>query len=353
MSQYLSERWKELTPYVPGEQPQNQTFIKLNTNELPYPPSPAVRRSITEGEIDNLRLYPEPDGNIFRQSLADYYGISREQVYVGNGSDEVLAFAFMAFLDRVQYADITYGFYPVYSGLFKCEAKEIPLRKDFSLNLDDYDAVTPIILANPNAPTGIALSPDVIEKKLLENTERIIIVDEAYVAFGAESVLPLIKKHDNLLVIGTTSKSWGLAGLRAGMAFGSPALIQDLNLIKYSFNSYNLNRLTNVLAAAAVDDKEYEEDVCQKIISTRTRISKELTELGFLQTDSKANFLFVKHEKIRGKIFLQKLREKGILVRHFDRPKIDEYLRVSIGRDREMDQFLLAVKEILLEEQNA
>lgn len=353
MSQYLSEQFKELTPYVPGEQPQNGKFIKLNTNELPYPPSSAVQKAITAKEIENLRLYPEPDGTIFRQSLADYYGLPLDQVYVGNGSDEVLAFAFMAFLDRVQFADLTYGFYPVYADLFHAEAKIIPLGEDFSLSLDEYDRETPIILANPNAPTGISLPQAVIEKKLQENPNRIIIVDEAYIAFGGESMIPLIKKYDNLLVIGTTSKSWGLAGLRAGMAFGNPELIRDINLIKYSFNSYNINRLTNVLAAAAVNDRVYEEEICQKVIATRERVSKELEKLGFTHTDSKTNFIFAKHEQIGGEKMLNLLREKGILVRHFKQERIKEYLRISIGTDQEMNQFLLVVKEIIKEETGA
>lgn len=353
MSEYLSGRWKDLQPYVPGEQPQGKTFIKLNTNELPYPPSPAGKRVVTAEEIDDLRLYPDPDATKFREALARHYNLSLDEVYVGNGSDEVLAFAFMAFLDRVQFSDITYGFYPVYGDLFKCQVKEIPLRDDFSLNLDDYDDETPIILANPNAPTGMALPVSAIEEKLKANPHRLIIVDEAYVIFGAESVLPLIKKYKNLLVIGTTSKSWGLAGLRAGMAFGAPELIRDMNLIKYSFNSYNVNRLTNIIAAAVIDDVSYEKEVCEKIIATRERIKEELESLGFTLTDSKANFLFAKHEKIGGKDLLLKLRDKGILVRYFNEPRIDDYVRISIGTDEEMDQFLIAVKAILEEDSYA
>ncbi|MCX8070111.1 MAG: histidinol-phosphate transaminase [Thermodesulfovibrionales bacterium] len=355
MSRFWSQTSHTITPYVPGEQPQDRKYIKLNTNENPYPPSPLVLKAINENTDDTLRLYPDPECSLLREAIALYYGVNKEEVFVGNGSDEILAFSFMAFFmpDRpLIYPDITYTFYDVYASLFRIQHTIIPLQEDFTIDIKPYctDGAG-IILANPNAPTGISLSIDEIEIIAKKNKNNLVIIDEAYVDFGGTTSIPLIKKYDNLLVIQTFSKSRSLAGLRVGFAIGQRDLIQGLMRVKNSFNSYPLDRLAIVGAIASIKDDSYFQQTRQKIINTREQVYGKLTELGFKVLTSKANFIFMTHKTIYAEEILNKLRQRGILVRHFNRPRIDNYLRVTIGKDDEMDTLIDVLKEIVGENQ--
>ena len=377
MSVYWNKRTINLTPYVPGEQPRDRKFIKLNTNENPYPPSPTVIAAIEQvlaasqntAKGEKLRLYPDPLCTEFREAVAAVYGVKPTQVFPGNGSDEVLGFAFGAFFESrsnspsdpvnsatitggsaVLFPDITYSFYPVYADLWGIPYRTIPLAEDFSINLDDYCAPSGgVIIPNPNAPTGRALpASDFLQLagKLKQNN-RVLIVDEAYVAFGAESLVPHIADHSNLLTVHTLSKSAALAGFRIGFAIGSEELIEGLFRLRNSFNSYTMDALALAGGKAAVLDKAYYDAVNQKIMATRERTAAALGAMGFTVTPSKANFLFVSFSKISGLTLFQALRERGILVRHFNKPRIASYLRVSIGTDEDMDAFLAACKEII------
>lgn len=353
MSRFWSQTSRKISPYVPGEQPQDRTYIKLNTNENPYPPSQLVLKAINENTNDTLRLYPDPECNLLRQTIAEYYKVSKEEVFVGNGSDEILAFSFMAFFmpDRpLVYPDITYTFYDVYVSLFRIKHTIIPLKDDFTIDIRPYctDGAG-IILANPNAPTGISLSIDEIETIVSKNQNNIVIIDEAYVDFGGMSAIPLIKKYDNLLVIQTFSKSRSLAGLRIGFAIGQGDLIQGLTRIKNSFNSYPLDRLAIVGAIASIKDEDYFNQTRNKIISTRERIYGSLTELGFNILKSHANFIFMTHQYLYAEDILNKLRQRGILVRHFNRPRIDNYIRITIGKDDDMDRLIQVLQDIIRE----
>lgn len=350
MSKYLSEIAKQVEPYVPGEQPKDRKYIKLNTNENPYPPSKRIKSSIEES-IDLLRLYPEPTTENLRDTLAKYYGLNSDQVFVGNGSDEVLAFAYMAFFnpgDTILFPDITYSFYPVYANLFKVKYDLIEVDEDFSLSSSSFSKPNNgIIFPNPNAPTGKCMSIDEVEKILQINTEKVVIVDEAYIDFGGESAVKLVDKYPNLLVTQTLSKSRSLAGIRVGFAFGSEELINGLNRIKNSINSYTVDTLAMKAGVEAINDQDYFIETTEKIIDTRDRVTKELKELNFKVIDSKANFVFITHETVQAEELFIKLKELGILVRYFKQPRIDNYLRVSIGTDEEMDEFLVQIRELI------
>jgi histidinol-phosphate aminotransferase len=352
MSRYWNETVKEIKPYVPGEQPRDQKYIKLNTNENPYPPSPKVIEAIKNAADESLRLYPDPSCDGLRTTLAQYYGLKKEQTFVGNGSDEILAFAFMAFFDpqkTILFPDITYTFYPVYSELFNINYKTVAL--DDALNIPEelfFRENGGIVISNPNAPTAKYMPLEAIERILKNNMDSVIIIDEAYIDYGGESAVKLIDQYPNLLVIQTFSKSRALAGLRVGFALGHKDLIEGLDRVKNSFNSYTLDRLALAGAVEAIKDEEYFQEARQKVINTRERFSKGLMDLGFEVIDSKANFVFMTHLKIHASSIFMGLREKGILVRHFNKPRIDNYLRVSIGTDKEMDIVLKALKDICL-----
>jgi len=351
MSRFLSERFIDLKAYVPGEQPQDFNYIKLNTNESPYPPAPQVIDALNREESANLRLYSDPECLALRKSLADYYGVTTKNIIIGNGSDEILSFIFMAFCDSktgVSYPDISYGFYPVFADLYGLKKNEIPVREDFSVCAEDYgDAGSTVVIANPNAPTGMCLSVKDIEKILKSNPDNIVAIDEAYVDFGGTSCIPLTRKYDNLLVIQTYSKSRSLAGARLGYAIGNEALIEDLDKLRYSTNPYNVNRLTLLAGRAAVEGQAYYDDNNGEIIRTREYSCKKLGEMGFVPTDSKANFIFVKHPKLQGKEIYQGLRDRGILVRYFAKPRISDYVRISIGTRDQMESLINAFKEML------
>jgi len=347
MSRFMNPDYKNLSPYVPGEQPQRAEWIKLNTNESPYPPAPGVLRVIPDG----ANLYPDPESRELIQVLGKIYGVEDEQVIVGNGSDELLAFAFMAFQNSDRtfvFPDLTYGFYPVYAQLFGGKAKIIPLDEDWKINYLNYmNAPGTIVIANPNAPTGLALPLSEIEMIIKGNSDNIVVIDEAYVDFGGESAVPLIGKYDNLLVVQTFSKSRSLAGARVGFAMGNKELIGDLKRIKYSFNPYNLNRWSEQAALAALRDEAYFKACCKKTIQIREKISDDLKALGFYVLDSRANFIFAKPPILSGEEYYQKLREEKILVRYFNNPRIRDFVRITIGDEKEMKALLKATKKIV------
>jgi len=351
MSRFLSERFEKLKAYVPGEQPRNMSYIKLNTNESPYPPAPQVVEALTAKELNDLRLYSDPECRLLRMALADYYAVSAENIMVGNGSDEILSFAFMAYCDKkegVSYPDISYGFYPVYSDLYGISKCEIPLRDDFTICTEDYyNAGTTIVIANPNAPTGICLSIADIESIVKTNPNNVVLIDEAYIDFGGESCIPLTEKYDNLLVVQTYSKSRSLAGARLGYAIGNAELIADLDKLRCSTNPYNINRLTLLAGRAALTGQAYSDINNFEIIRTREYTTEKLKELGFKLTDSKANFIFARHQKLEGKDLYQGLRERGILVRHFDKPRITDFVRITVGTKEQMDTLLNTLKVVL------
>ncbi|XID94667.1 histidinol-phosphate transaminase [Paenibacillaceae bacterium WGS1546] len=354
MSRYWSGLTASLVPYVPGEQPQDKTYIKLNTNENPYPPSPRVVEAIRQAAGAELRLYPDPDCGALRSKLAEYCGLDKEQIFVGNGSDEVLAFAFPAFFSAerpILFPDITYSFYPVYAKLYGIPYETVPTDERFAIDPAAYAIPNGgIVLPNPNAPTTLAAPAERIRSILEANPDSVVVIDEAYVDFGAESVVPLVRSHPNLLVVQTLSKSRSLAGLRVGAAMGHPDLIEGLNRVKNSFNSYTLDRLALAGAAAAIEDDAYFRETTGKVIATRERTAAELRTLGFDVADSKANFLFVAHPGQDAKVLFAGLKEKGILVRYFDKPRIDRHLRVSIGTDEEMDAFIAAIRALVARE---
>ena len=351
MSKYLSELVKEIEPYVPGEQPKDKKYIKLNTNENPYPPSEKESEAI-KGSLDSLNLYPEPTTENLRVELANYYSLNKDQVFVGNGSDEVLAFSYMAFFnpgDTIVYPDITYSFYPVYAGMFKLKSKLIEVDEDFALKAESFNQESKgIIFPNPNAPTGRIMDLKEVEEILKTNIAKVVIVDEAYIDFGGESAVKLVDKYPNLLVTQTLSKSRSLAGLRVGFAFGSEELIDGLNRIKNSINSYTVDTLAMNGALEAIKDEEYFKETTEKIIKTRRRVSKELEDLGFDVIPSMANFVFISHEKVKAEDLFKQLKDQGILVRYFNNPRVDNYLRVSIGTDEEMDEFIKQIEKVLI-----
>lgn len=352
---FWSRRIREIEPYVPGEQPRDRRYVKLNTNENPYPPSPRVKAAIAAVDPADLRLYPDPECVQLRKTLAELYGLQLEQVFVGNGSDEVLAFSFLAFMDEdtpAVFPDITYSFYPVYGRFFENNCRIVPVREDFSIPLEELmgDDGT-VVLTNPNAPTGIGIPLSDVRRILEANPHHVVIVDEAYVDFGCESAAGLVSQYENLLVVQTFSKSRSLAGMRIGFAFGSESLIGALNAVKNSINSYTLDRLALAAAQAAAEDREYCYDTCRAIAKTRETTTGKLRELGFTVLPSQTNFVFASHPQVPGERLFRRLREKGVLVRYFDKPRIREFLRISIGTDEEMDALLTALKQILEEEQ--
>ena len=353
MSKFLIEKYRKLEPYTPGEQPKQAGLIKLNTNESPYPPGPATIAAVSAEEAGRLRLYSDPDSTDLKEAIANLYQMKRNNVFVSNGSDDILNFAFMAFAGeggKVYFPEISYGFYEVFAGLHGTNYKKIPLREDFSIDSADYvcrDGM--IVIANPNAPTGKALPVCRIEEIVRTNSENVVVIDEAYVDFGAESCVDLVYKYDNLLVVQTFSKSRSLAGARLGFAIGQNGLISDLERIKFSTNPYNVNRLTAAAGRAAIFETEYYMKNCRCIIETRTYVTEELMKMGFQVVPSCANFIFAASPAIDGGELYRRLRERSVLVRHFDNPAISRYNRITIGTEREMEQFLSAVDQILRE----
>jgi histidinol-phosphate aminotransferase len=337
-------------PYVPGEQPKDKKYIKLNTNENPYPPSPKVLDAISNTANGDLRLYPDPECSALRKAIAQYYGLTDNEVFIGNGSDEVLAFSFQTFFDpgrAVLFPDITYSFYPVYCKLYGIDYNTIPLDDNFNIPVEEFlKSNGGVVISNPNAPTAKYITLDIIRKITEFNKDSVVIIDEAYIDFGGESAVSLIKDYPNLLVIQTLSKSRCLAGLRIGFALGNAELINGLNMVKNSFNSYTIDRLAINGAVEAFRDEEYFNETRKKIILTREKSIEALKKLGFTVTDSKANFVFISHAEVRADVIFEKLREMGILVRYFNKPRIDNYLRISIGTDSEMEALLKALKEI-------
>lgn len=351
---FWSSRIRDVEPYVPGEQPKDRRYVKLNTNENPYPPSRKVAEALSGVDTDSLRLYPDPDCSGLRKALADSRNLAPEQVFVGNGSDEVLAFCYLAFMDDETpaiFPDITYSFYPVYAAFFGNNARIVPVNEDFTIPLQEMmrDDGT-VILTNPNAPTGIAVSSEAVAALCRANPNHLVIVDEAYVDFGGESVVPLIGEYDNLLVVQTFSKSRSLAGMRIGFAYGNEGLIAGLNAVKNSINSYTLDRMALAAAQAAVEDGAYTDDTCRRIAETREKTAGKLLDMGFVVLPSKTNFLFVSHQTVPADVIFKKLREKGVLVRYFNKPRINNFLRITVGTDEEMDILVSALTEILEEE---
>ncbi len=351
MNQFWSARARALTPYVPGEQPRDRKFIKLNTNENPYPPSPMALAAIREAACDTLRLYPDPECTTLRELLGATYGLKSAQVFVGNGSDEVLALCFQAFFDpdrTILFPDITYSFYPVFASLYGLSYREVPLDENFALPLEPFlEKNGGVVIANPNAPTGRELSLCGIRAVLESNPESVVVVDEAYVDFGAHSAVELIDRYPNLVVVQTMSKSRSLAGLRVGFALGNEELIAALNCVKNSFNSYTLDRLALAGAEGALRDRNYLRATAMKIQNTREYTAAHLKQLGFAVTDSAANFLFVSHPDVPAKTLLDGLRERGILVRWWDKPRISNHLRITIGTDEEMKALCAAMAELV------
>lgn len=351
MSKYWSGLAKGLDPYVPGEQPKDKKYIKLNTNENPYGPSPRVLEAIRNYTDDSLKLYPDPACDMLVSAAAGYYGLKKEQVFPGNGSDEILAFAFMAFFDpgrAILFPDITYSFYPVYAKLFNIDYRAVPVGEEFEIpEKEFYQSPGGVIIANPNAPTGRYLDLISIKRILDNNSSSVVIIDEAYIDFGGESAVRLIESYPNLMVVQTFSKSRSLAGMRLGFALGDSNLIAAMNSVKNSFNSYTIDRLAMAAGIEAFRDDEYFEETRKKVIATRKRTTSEMTAMGFKVIDSEANFIFAMHPRLNAAEIFSELRAKGILVRYFKKPRIDNYLRITIGSDEEMDAFLKVVKEII------
>ena len=349
MSRFFSSKYAALEAYVPGEQPRDQKYIKLNTNESPFPPSPKVTEYAAR-EAGRLQLYSDPDSTEVTRAVAEHFGLSPRQVLLTNGSDEILNFAFMAFGDAEHpflFPDITYGFYEVFADLNGIPYETIPLREDWSIDYKAYcGAGKNIVIANPNAPTGLSLPLCEIEEIVRTNPDHVVIVDEAYVDFGGESALPLIEKYDNLLVTRTFSKSRSLAGARLGWGMGQESLMQDLNTIKYSTNPYNINRMTAAAGLAAMEENDYYLQNARTIMATRERTAQALRKLGFAVTDSRTNFLFVSADWISGGDLYRELKARGILIRHWDKPRIGNWCRVTVGTDKEMDAFLAQVTQL-------
>jgi histidinol-phosphate aminotransferase len=351
MSRFLDTRYKTLFPYVPGEHPQNMEYVKLNTNESPFPPSPLVVSAMSEENVKKLNLYPDPEALSVRRALAEITGLREGQIIIGNGSDEILAFCFLAFCGSgkgVAFPSVSYGFYPVYAKLCCLETLEVPLGENFTVCPSDYfEMGKTIVIANPNAPTGIALSKAQIESIVRANHDDVVIVDEAYVDFGAESAMPLIDKYENLVVVQTFSKSRNLAGMRLGFAAANQALIGDISTIKYSFNPYNLSHLACLAGEAAARDTEYFRKCTGEIIKTREAFSKDLSELGFTVLQSSANFVFAAPPGMSGGKYYRALKERGVLVRFFDKPGLHDYVRITIGSAAKMRVLLDKTAEVL------
>lgn len=353
MSRFFSSKYDALEAYTPGEQPRDLQYVKLNTNESPFPPSPGVIAAAAR-EAETLRLYSDPESAALTAAVAERYGVSPSQVLMTNGSDEILNFAFMAFGDARHgfvFPDITYGFYPVFAAVNAVPFREIPLRDDFTIDVRDYCAVGQnIVIANPNAPTGLLLSVAEIEEIVRTNPEHVVVIDEAYIDFGGESCVPLVAKYDNLLVTQTFSKSRSLAGARLGFGIGAPSLIQDLNTIKYSTNPYNVNRMTAAAGAAAIADDAYYRANARIIMENRAFTQTELQKRGFAVLDSAANFLFAKAPFADGETLYRRLKERGILIRHWNKPRIGDWCRITVGTRAQMEALLAAVDALMKEE---
>ncbi len=347
----MSSLYSKLEPYTPGEQPKDKQYIKLNTNESPFPPSPQVKKVLTDELIDDLNLYPDPEVTMLRAALAKHHSVEKQNIFVANGSDDVIAFSIMAFCGRgskLACPDITYGFYPVYADLFGVDLTEVALKDDFSVDILDYKHFNcPIIIANPNAPTGLMLSLNDIKSLVNQNQNRLVIIDEAYMDFGKASCSELVKKYDNLLVIRTFSKSRSLAGLRVGYAVGNAEIIKDLETIRFSFNPYNINSLTMRAATAAIEDTEYYDNCINHIIANRENTKQELSNLGFYVLDSKANFVFASHPDYSAKDLYEQLKNKGILVRYFGKERIKDFIRITVGSKEQMKAVISEIKNIL------
>ena len=349
MSRFINERFDALEEYTPGEQPQDKKYIKLNTNESPYPPSNKVLEAVSKSEVADLRLYCDPDCSKLKNAMAELFKVTENNIFLSNGSDDILNFAFMAYGQKgAVYPDITYGFYSVFAELHGVESEIIPLKEDFTIGIDDYkNKGKLVVIANPNAPTGIALSLSEIEEIVKQNPASVVLIDEAYVDFGGESCYKLTEKYENLLCVGTFSKSRSLAGGRLGFAIANENLIKDLEKIKYSTNPYNINRLTQVAGFATIKDNDYYLKNCEKIVETREFATVELRKLGFEVLPSKANFIFAKSDKIGGFELYQKLKEKSVLIRHFEKERIKDFNRITIGTMGEMEILIEKIKEIL------
>ena len=352
MSRFFTEKYADLVPYTPGEQPKDQQYVKLNTNESPFPPSPGVLAAV-ETEAGRLQLYSDPESGDVSRAFAASLGLEPGQVLATNGSDEALNFAFMAFGKELAFPDISYGFYPVFARLNHIPYTEIPLREDLRIAAEDYAGLGKmIVIANPNAPMGLCLSLGEIESILRSNPDQVVLVDEAYVDFGAESAVKLLADYDNLLICQTFSKSRSLAGARLGFAIGGEALIRDLNTIKYSTNPYNVNRMTAAAGLAALREDSYYKENARTIMETRAWTMAALQKLGFVGTDSRSNFLFVRHPALGGEALYRRLKARGVLVRHFKKPRIEDYVRITVG-SREQMAILLRETEAILKEAQA
>lgn len=357
MSEFFSDCLNGLVPYVPGEQPRDKKYIKLNTNESPFAPSPKVVEAIDKGQVSDLRLYSDPTADMLVGAIADYYSVDKDNVVTSNGSDEILAFIFRAFCGKskgIIFPNVTYGFYKVFAQLFNIDYREIPLKKDFSICVSDYENISDnVIIANPNAQTGVFLSVENVENLIKQNPERIVVVDEAYVDFGGQTVIPLVKKYKNLIVVQTFSKSRSLAGARVGFCVCDKALADDIKTVKFSFNPYNLNRLSIVAATEAIKDKDYFLKTTSQIIENREFAEKELDKLGFETVSSTANFLLTKPKGISAKELYLALKQKGVLVRYFDNSLISDYVRITVGSREQMEILIQKTKEVLRGGQNA
>lgn len=342
---------RKVVPYIPGEQPKAEKMIKLNTNENPYPPSPMAKAALKQMDLDCMRLYPDPTAHVLTDAIAEFYHLKEEQIFVGVGSDDVLAMIFLTFFNShkpVLFPDITYSFYDVWAEMLRVPYETVPLNEEFQIRKEDYFRENGgVIFPNPNAPTGLELPLSEVEEIVKANQDVIVVVDEAYVDFGAASALPLIEKYDNLLVVQTFSKSRGMAGMRIGYAMGNPLLIKYLNDVKYSFNSYTMDQTTLVMGAASMKDRAYFEETVNKVVETREWTKGELKKLGFSFGDSKANFIFASHENCPAKELFEALRKENIFVRYFEKPRIDNYLRITIGTQQEMETFVAFLKDYL------
>ena len=350
MSRFLSSKYQSLEPYVPGEQPKITRLIKLNTNESPWPPAPGIAEAVRK-EAENLNLYSDPECTELRRALAEHFGLKPEELLITNGSDEILNFAFMAFCDSshpAAFADITYGFYSVFAKLYQVPVRIIPLREDFTLAPEDYrNLAGPAFIANPNAPTGLALELGKIREILEANQDQVIVIDEAYVDFGGESCIPLIREYGNLLVTRTFSKSRSLAGLRLGFGAAQESLIRDLKAMQYSTNPYNVDRLAQTAGVACMAEDAYNQKMVREVIRTRETTADALRSMGFSVTDSRANFLFARHPDLPGDTLYRALRERGILIRHFDQKRIRDWNRITVGGPEQMKRLTDSVREIL------
>lgn len=350
MSRFFNTKYSGLVPYTPGEQPKDMQYIKLNTNESPFAPSKVAQKMVAKA-AKKLELYPDPECSELKTLGAKTFSVDESEIIFTNGSDEVLQFAFMAYGENgAVFPNISYGFYSVFAELHNVEYKELPLKSDFTINVEDYIGVNKaVFIANPNAPTGIALTLSEIEEILKSNKDNVVVIDEAYVDFGTESAVGLINKYDNLLVVGTFSKSRSMAGARLGYGIASKEIIADLNTIRYSTNPYNINRMTMAAGIGTMKDGKYTEKCCKTVIENREYLSAELKKLGFTLTHSKANFVFAKHKTLSGETLYKKLKAKGVLVRHFNKPLISDYLRITIGSKKQLNALLQAINEILEE----